>query len=126
MNVPLQPPGISYTHYACFLRLVIRVPQDLFTAGAGFSTHFSTIFTPIAGEFDLIGKHPEADPTIKNVDKYFAVQEELRTAVSPELELIESRIIAPMKEFREVLKSIRKSITKRDHKVCRLCCPREY
>lgn len=36
----------------------------------------------------------------------------------PELELIESRIIGPIKEFQNILKSIRKSIAKREHKVC--------
>jgi amphiphysin len=42
--------------------------------------------------------------------------EELRGAVSPELELIESRIVGPVKELQGVLKMIRKTITKRDHK----------
>ena len=43
--------------------------------------------------------------------------EELRTSISPELELIESRVVGPVKELQGVMKSIRKMITKRDHKV---------
>lgn len=44
--------------------------------------------------------------------------EEMRVAIAPELELIESRIAAPTKELQSIMKLIRKSITKRDHKVC--------
>lgn len=90
----------------------------MFTAGAGFATHFSTIFHPISGEYDLIGKNPNCAHTIKSVDKYETAMDELRAAVGPELELIESRIAGPVKEFQSVLKLIRKTITKRDHKVC--------
>jgi len=43
--------------------------------------------------------------------------EELRTSISPELELIESRVVGPMKEFQGIMKTIRKMITKREHKV---------
>ncbi|KAE9409391.1 BAR-domain-containing protein [Gymnopus androsaceus JB14] len=83
--------------------------NGLFTAGAGFGTHFSTLFHPISGEYDLIGKNPDAAHTIKSVTKYETAMEELRSAVGPELELIESRI--------NVMKTIRKTITKRDHKL---------
>jgi amphiphysin len=43
--------------------------------------------------------------------------EEMRSLIAPELELIESRIVGPTKELQSVMKLIRKSITKRDHKV---------
>lgn len=96
------------------------IPRSaLFTSGAGFATHFATLFRPIAGEYDLIGKNPDAAHTIKNVDKYEEAMEELRGSVGPELELIESRISGPLKDFQGVLKVIRKTITKREHKVCR-------
>ncbi|KIK70350.1 hypothetical protein GYMLUDRAFT_32353 [Collybiopsis luxurians FD-317 M1] len=91
--------------------------NGLFTSGAGFATHFSTIFHPISGEYDLIGKHPDAAHTIKSVDKYETAMEELRSAVAPELELIESRVVGPTKEFQGVMKTIRKTITKREHKL---------
>ena len=62
-------------------------------------------------------KHPEAEHTIANVDGYAATLEDLKSSVVPELELIESRIVGPIKEFQGILKAIRKSITKREHKV---------
>jgi len=100
------------------LRSHIFVRAALFTSGAGFATHFSAIFHPISGEYDLLGKHPEAGHTIRSVDKYQNAMEELRAAVGPELELIESRVVGPTKEFQTVMKTIRKTITKRDHKAC--------
>ncbi|KAJ7151590.1 hypothetical protein C8R46DRAFT_1122514 [Mycena filopes] len=89
----------------------------LFTSGAGFATHYSTLFHPIAGEYDLIGKHPDASQTVRNVSKYETAMEELRASIGPELELIESRVVGPTKELQQVMKMIRKSITKRDHKL---------
>jgi amphiphysin len=98
----------------------VRFGLALFTAGSGFANHFSVIFHPISGEYDLIGKNPDAAHTIRNVDSYASSMEELKTTISPELELIESRIVGPTKEFQQVLKTIRKTITKRDHKVRKL------
>lgn len=43
--------------------------------------------------------------------------EEMKTLIAPELELIDSRIMGPTKELQSVMKIIRKTITKRDHKV---------
>jgi len=114
-------------HFASMEKAVEKLIKDtkaftdsvngLFTSGAGFATHFSTIFHPISGEYDLIGKHPEASHTIKSVDKFETAMGDLRSSVAPELELIESRIVSPTKEFQGVMKTIRKSITKRDHKL---------
>lgn len=89
----------------------------LFDHGHGFATHFSAIFQPIVGEYDLLGKHPDADHTIRSVPKYEAAMEEMRSLVAPELELIESRILGPAKELQTIMKQIRKTITKREHKV---------
>jgi amphiphysin len=89
----------------------------LFTAGTGFSTHFAALFSPIAGEYGLESKHPDSQHTIKSVDGWNSCMEELQGAVAPELDLIESRVISPLKEFQGVLKTINKTITKRDHKV---------
>ncbi|KAF9457481.1 hypothetical protein BDZ94DRAFT_1273095 [Collybia nuda] len=91
--------------------------NSLFTSGAGYAAHYAVIMQPISGEYDLIGKNPEAEHTIRNVTKYEAAMEEMRALVSPELELIESRIVGPTKELQSVMKLIRKSITKRDHKL---------
>ncbi|KAF8887749.1 hypothetical protein BD779DRAFT_1645412 [Infundibulicybe gibba] len=91
--------------------------SNLFTSGAGFATHFSTLFHPMSGEYDLIGNHPDAGHTIRSIAKYETSMEEMRAAIAPELELIESRIVGPTKELQAVMKLIRKSITKRDHKL---------
>ncbi|KAI9512302.1 BAR-domain-containing protein [Russula earlei] len=74
-------------------------------------------FHPIASEYDLLGKFPQAAHTIKNVDAYHTALEELRTSISPELELIESRVVGPVKELQGIMKAIRKMITKRQHKL---------
>lgn len=100
--------------------------NNLFTSGQGFSQHFGSLFHPLVGELDLARKHPEAEHTIRHVDQYEGIMEELRAAVVPELELIESRVIAPIKELQGVMKAIRKSITKRDHKVCSLPSSRGF
>ncbi|KAH8992078.1 BAR-domain-containing protein [Lactarius akahatsu] len=91
--------------------------NTLFTAGSSLAQHFSILFHPIASEYDLLGKFPEAAHTIKNVDAYHTALEELRTSISPELELIESRVVGPVRELQGVMKAIRKMITKRDHKL---------
>ncbi|KAG1865509.1 hypothetical protein DFJ58DRAFT_771381 [Suillus subalutaceus] len=90
---------------------------SLFTSSAGFANHFNFIFSPLAAEYNLQGKHPSCEATITNTPPYATALDELRSAISPELELIDSRIVAPVKEFQGVLKLIRKSITKRDHKL---------
>lgn len=89
----------------------------LLVSGAKFAQHFGNLFRPLVGEYDLIGKHPEAEKTIRNVDQYTTCMQELKDTLSPELELIETRVIAPAKELRTVMKAVRKTITKRDHKV---------
>jgi len=73
----------------------------------------------MGNEYDLLSKHPEAAHTINNVDSYQSTMDELRSTIAPELELIESRVVGPVKELQGIMKMIRKMITKRDHKVCR-------
>ena len=89
----------------------------MFTNAVDFGAHFATIFHPFGSEYGLESKHPDAAHTIANVDGYAAALEDLKASVVPELELIESRIVGPIKEFQGILKAIRKSITKREHKV---------
>jgi len=91
--------------------------SSLFTAGEGFATHFSTMFRAFNGEYDLAGKYPDSVRTMKNMDAYEGMMGELKSAVEPELELISSRIVGPTKELKDVLKAVRKSITKREHKL---------
>jgi len=90
---------------------------SLFTSGAGFATHFAVIFQPIQGEISITGKYPEADHNLQSVPQYEAMFDELKTLITPELELIDSRIGGPTKELQSVLRLIRKSITKREHKL---------
>ncbi|KAF8746263.1 hypothetical protein AX14_000061 [Amanita brunnescens Koide BX004] len=45
------------------------------------------------------------------------MMEELRSLISPELELIQSRILGPTKELQGIVKLIRKTIVKREHKL---------
>ncbi|EPS93434.1 hypothetical protein FOMPIDRAFT_1026541 [Fomitopsis schrenkii] len=91
--------------------------SNLFTHGAGFAHSFANVFHPLPGEYDPTGKHPDSAHTIRNVDDYELALEELKSAIVPELELIESRIVGPVKEFQGVLKTIRKTMTKREHKL---------
>jgi len=90
---------------------------SLFTSGAGYASHFAVVFQPIAGEYDLIGKHPDSGHTIRSVITYETTMAEMRDLIGPELELIESRIAGPAKELQAVMKTIRKTITKREHKL---------
>ncbi|KIM61959.1 hypothetical protein SCLCIDRAFT_852039 [Scleroderma citrinum Foug A] len=90
---------------------------SLFTSANAFANHFNFLFSPISGELSLASKHPSAADTINNTPEYGKHMDDLRTSISPELELIESRIASPLKEFQGVLKIIRKTITKRDHKL---------
>ena len=89
----------------------------MFSAGARFVDHFNALFSPVTGEFDLARQHPDSAMTFENVAPYQELMAELDLAVQPELELIQSRIVGPLKEFKEVVKAVRKSMTKREHKV---------
>ncbi|GAA6010643.1 hypothetical protein JCM10207_007780 [Rhodosporidiobolus poonsookiae] len=90
---------------------------NMLTSGSGFATNFTTLFSPLADEGSLTAKHPGAEVTLRNIASYQDLMAELRDAVQPELELIDSRVTAPLKEYQELLKKIRKTITKREHKL---------
>ncbi|KAI9572620.1 hypothetical protein HD554DRAFT_2014923 [Boletus coccyginus] len=89
----------------------------LLTGANGFGNHFNFLYSPLSGENSLTSKYPDSAATFANTPAYAQHLEELRSAVAPELELIESRVVGPVKEFQNVLKAVRKSITKRDHKL---------
>ncbi|GAA5846829.1 hypothetical protein JCM5353_005344 [Sporobolomyces roseus] len=91
--------------------------NGMLTSQAGFATAFSTLFSPLNDELPLASRHPEAQGTIDNIANYHDLMNELRDAVQPELELIDSRVTAPLKEYSDLLKKIRKTITKREHKL---------
>ncbi|KDN53329.1 BAR-domain-containing protein [Tilletiaria anomala UBC 951] len=91
--------------------------QNMLLSGAAFGSAFANLFSPSGSEADFIGNHPQAATTIQSLPAYDIMMEELREALTPEIDLIENRIIAPIKDFNAVIKSIRKNITKRDHKL---------
>lgn len=59
----------------------------------------------------------QAADTVENVDFFQAVMEELKETLAPELDLIQSKIHSPVKDLQGIMKQLRKTITKRDHKV---------
>lgn len=89
----------------------------LLDSGSSFSGALATLFSPISGEYDIASKFPNAEVTVKNISSYQGLMDELRETLSPELELIESRIVLPSKELSEICKRIRKTIVKREHKL---------
>jgi amphiphysin len=103
----------------------------LLMSGSSFGGSLATLFSPMGAEYNLAQKHPNAEVTVQNIAVYQQAMEELRgesalldtrpalmiDTLAPELELIESRIVAPCKELQEICKKIRKSCTKRDHKL---------
>ncbi|GAK63595.1 hob1p [Moesziomyces antarcticus] len=91
--------------------------KNMLLSGANFGRHFDTLFQPIGSEYDLEHRHPNAQHTIVNLSAYGQLMDELKETLTPEIELIESRVIAPTKDFQTVVKAIRKNITKRDHKL---------
>ena len=99
------------------LSISILYSKALLTGASGFGNHLNFIYSPLSGELGLASKYPDAAATIANTPHYAQHLDELRSAVAPELELIESRVVGPVKEFQGVLKVIRKTITKRDHKL---------
>ncbi|WOO81199.1 Regulator of cytoskeleton and endocytosis [Vanrija pseudolonga] len=90
---------------------------SLLTSGNSFSGSLATLFAPIGNEYNLASKFPQSEVTIKNIASYQRLMEELKETLQPELDLIESRIVQPSKELNDICKKIRKTCTKRDHKL---------
>ncbi|KIJ45077.1 hypothetical protein M422DRAFT_29930 [Sphaerobolus stellatus SS14] len=91
--------------------------NTMLSSGQQWAIHFANIFHPLSGEFDIGTKHPEAAATVDNVDTYQVVMEEMRETLAPELDLIQSKVLQPAKELQGITKQLRKTITKRDHKL---------
>ncbi|RXK37065.1 hypothetical protein M231_05653 [Tremella mesenterica] len=91
--------------------------SSLLISGSSFSGSLATLFSPLGSEYNLAAKHPTAEVTVKNISQYQGLMEELRETLSPELELIDSRIVQPCKELTDICKKIRKTCTKREHKL---------
>ncbi|KAI1129087.1 BAR domain-containing protein [Nemania abortiva] len=83
-----------------------------------FSKAMTEIYKPISGRVSdpdslVVHGNPEG---IRACEEYEAVVKDLQETIAPELEMIESRIIRPSDELLDVLKVIRKTAVKRDHK----------
>jgi amphiphysin len=83
-----------------------------------FSKSIAEIYKPISGRVSdpdsiKIEGNPEG---IRACEEYEAIVNDLKVTLQPELEMIETRIIHPADELMEVIKVIRKTALKRDHK----------
>lgn len=83
-----------------------------------FSKACAEIYKPISGRMSdpdsfVVDGNPEG---IRACEEYEIIVKELQTSLAPELEMIESRIIKPADELLEIIKIVRKTALKRDHK----------
>ena len=83
-----------------------------------FSQAMTEIYKPISGRMSdpdslVVHGNPEG---IRACEEYEAVVKDLQETLQPELEMINSRVIGPAQELLTVIKSIRKTALKRDHK----------
>ncbi|XXH03521.1 cysteine desulfurase [Hypoxylon texense] len=83
-----------------------------------FSKAMTEIYKPISGRMsDPDSIVAEGNPEgIRACEEYEAVVKDLQESLKPELEMIDSRVIRPANELLDVLKVIRKTATKREHK----------
>ncbi|KAI2473285.1 BAR-domain-containing protein [Annulohypoxylon bovei var. microspora] len=83
-----------------------------------FSKVMTEIYKPISGRMsdpDSVEVQDNPDG-IRACIEYEAVVKDLQESLKPELEMIDSRVIRPANELLDVLKVIRKTATKREHK----------
>jgi len=83
-----------------------------------FSQAISEIYKPISGRMsDPDSMRIEGNPEgIQACEEYEAVVKELQQTLAPELEMIDNRVIRPATELLDVIKVIRKTAVKREHK----------
>jgi amphiphysin len=83
-----------------------------------FSQAVAEIYKPISGRVsDPDSIISEGNPEgIAACEEYEGIVRELQATLAPELEMIETRVIKPADELLEIIKVIRKSVTKRQHK----------
>lgn len=83
-----------------------------------FSQAMTEVYKPISGRVSdpdslVVEGNPEG---IRACEEYEAVVKDLQETLAPELEMIESRVIRPANELLDVVKVIRKTAVKREHK----------
>ncbi|KAF4972757.1 hypothetical protein FZEAL_9539 [Fusarium zealandicum] len=83
-----------------------------------FSQAMTEVYKPISGRVsDPDSIEVQGNPEgIRACEEYEAVVKELQETLAPELEMIESRVIRPATELLDVIKVIRKTALKREHK----------
>jgi len=83
-----------------------------------FSKAMTEIYKPISGRMsDPDSIKFEGNPEgIQACEEYEAVVKELQETLAPELEMIDTRVIRPANELLDVIKVIRKTVVKREHK----------
>lgn len=83
-----------------------------------FSQAIAEIYKPISGRMSdplSLEVHGNMEG-IRACEEYEAVVKDLQETLAPELEMIDSRVIRPANELLDVIKVIRKTAIKRDHK----------
>ncbi|KAK3116027.1 BAR adaptor protein Hob1 [Teratosphaeriaceae sp. CCFEE 6253] len=83
-----------------------------------FSQACAEIYKPISGRASdpdsyVVDGNPEG---IRACEEYEKIVQELKASLQPELELIEARVVKPADELSEIVKAVRKTAAKRDHK----------
>lgn len=83
-----------------------------------FSKAIAELYKPITGRASdpEAGANPGNEEGIRACEEYETVVGELKGAVAPELDTIESRVMSPADQLLEVIKVVRKAGVKRDHK----------
>lgn len=91
--------------------------SKMLTSSHDFGQAYITLLSPMSNEVDLPERYPNAARTIEQMSFYQELITDLKSTIQPELDLIDTRIIAPIKEYNEIVKKAKKAITKRDHKL---------
>lgn len=83
-----------------------------------FSKAMTEIYKPISGRMsDPDSFKAEGNPEgIRACEEYEVIVKDLQETLQPELEMIDGRVIQPANELLDVIKAIRKTVTKREHK----------
>jgi len=83
-----------------------------------FSQAMTEIYKPISGRMsDPMSIEVSGNiEGIRACEEYEAIVKDLQETLAPELEMIDSRVIRPANELLDVIKVIRKTAVKRDHK----------
>lgn len=83
-----------------------------------FSKAMTEIYKPISGRMsDPLSLEVQGNVEgIRACEEYEAIVKDLQETLRPELEMIETRIVRPAAELMDVVKVIRKTAVKRDHK----------